>query len=138
MENYKYLKITILLLFVSIVYYLLYSKKTFIKECLVGMLFVTIFFTQLFWNEPIKTSFIHKIDALFAKIAIFSFIIYIMLFKLKNIYLIASFIILLSFVVTSFYFSNYYSTNNWCSNKHIISHGFLHFFCFIATFYSFV
>ena len=76
MENYKYLKITNLLLFISIVFYLLYSKKNFVETALASSLYVTIFFTQIFWSNPIKNSLVHKIDAIVAKMVIFSFIFY--------------------------------------------------------------
>ena len=71
MENYKYLKITNSLLFISIIFYFLYSKKNLIETSLVTSLYVTIFFTQIFWCNPIKNSLVHKIDAIVAKMVIF-------------------------------------------------------------------
>jgi len=138
MENYKYLKITNSLLFISIIFYFLYSKKNLIETSLVTSLYVTIFFTQIFWSNPIKNSLVHKIDAIVAKMVIFSFIFYTIFLKLITIYLIVSYWFVLIFIGISFYLSNYYSSQIWCCNKHIISHGCLHIFCFIATFYAFI
>ena len=131
LKNYNILCYTNLLLIISLVYFL-FNKHIFIEYILALFLIITIIFSQLFWNNPIKHSKIHKIDAIIAKIVIVSFIIYTLLYKFKYSYLI----ILLAFFI-SFYFSNYYSNQEWCSNKHIFYHGSLHIFCFIATFYTF-
>jgi hypothetical protein len=134
--NHKYLQYTNLLLIISI-FYFLYTKPTLkekhmIEYLLATFLIVTIAFSQLFWNNPIKHSKIHKIDAIIAKIVISSFILYTIIYKFKSSYL---FILLL--IGISFYFSNYYSNQEWCSSQHLFCHGCLHIFCFIATFYEF-
>jgi len=134
--NHKCLQCTNLLLIISI-FYFLYTKPTLkekhmIEYLLATFLIVTIAFSQLFWNNPIKHSKIHKIDAIIAKIVISSFILYTIIYKFKSSYL---FILLL--IGISFYFSNYYSNQEWCSSQHLFCHGCLHIFCFIATFYAF-
>jgi hypothetical protein len=134
--NHKYLQYTNLLLIISI-FYFLFSKpklneKHKIEYLLSLFLIITIIFSQLFWNNPIKQSKIHRIDAIIAKITIFSFILYTIIYKFKFTYLF----VLLAISI-SFYFSNYFSNQEWCSNKHLVCHGCLHIFCFIATFYAF-
>ena len=134
--NHKYLCYTNLLLIVSLFYFLFNIKeiknKPYVEYILASFLIVTIIFSQLFWSNPIQQSKIHKIDAIIAKIVIFSFILYTLLYKFK-----ISYLLVLLAVATSFYFSNYYSKEEWCSNKHLFCHGSLHIFCFIATFYAF-
>jgi len=135
-SNHKYLCYTNLLLIVSLFYFLFNieetKKKPYVEYILASFLILTIVFSQLFWNNPIKQSKIHKIDAIIAKIVIFSFILYTLFYKFKF-----SYLLVLLAIATSFYFSNYYSNQEWCSNKHLFCHGSLHIFCFIATFYAF-
>lgn len=134
--NHRFLRYTNLLLIISI-FYFLYTKpklreKHMIEYLLVCFLIITIVFSQLFWNNPIKQSKIHKIDAIIAKIVILSFILYTIIYKFK-----VSYLLVLLAIAISFYFSNYFSNQEWCSSQHLFCHGCLHIFCFIATFYAF-
>ena len=132
-ENYNFLLLTNLLLLYSIIYFFTNNKvHTLVEYILVSLLPFTIFFSQLFWINPIRHSVIHKIDAFIAKIVISSFIIYTLIYKYNF-----SYIILLHFILLSFYYSNYYSSKKWCCNNHLFFHGLLHIFCFIVTFYAF-
>ena len=134
--NYKYLCYTNLLLVLSVLYFL-FNLKSINKNSIIEIIFaisliITIILSQLFWRNPIKSSRIHKIDAINAKIVILTFILYTIIFKFK-----LSFLFILAAIFISSYFSNRYSKQEWCSNKHILCHGLLHIFCFIATFYTF-
>lgn len=132
-ENYNFLLLTNSLLLYSIIYFFTNNTvHTLIEYILVSLLPFTIFFSQLFWINPIRYSVIHKIDAFIAKIVISSFIIYTLIYKYNF-----SYIILLYFIFLSFYYSNYYSSKKWCCNNHLFFHRLLHIFCFIATFYAF-
>jgi len=136
-NNHKYLCYTNILLILSILFFMYKTTKetqpnqveTVLATSLVG----TIVFSQLFWNNPIKHSIIHKIDAIIAKIVITSFILYTLIYKYRFTYLLV-----LSAIAVSFYFSNHYSSQEWCSNKHLCCHASLHIFCFVATFYAFL
>ena len=75
-----------------------------IEYLLVCFLIITIVFSQLFWNNPIKLSKIHKIDAIIAKIVILSFILYTIIYKFK-----VSYLLVLLAIAISFYFSYYFS-----------------------------
>jgi hypothetical protein len=132
--NHKCLCYTNLLLSISFFYFVfnIHEETPFIEYVLASFLIITIIFSQLFWNNPIKKSFIHKIDAIIAKTVIITFIVYTLIYKFKF-----SFLLILLAIAISFYFSNYYSNKEWCCNKHIFYHGLLHIFCFIATFYTF-
>jgi Zn-dependent protease with chaperone function len=92
-RNHKYLCYTILLLIISIFYYLSNDKKLIINDLqsnieyvLALLLIVTIVFSQMFWNNPIKNSKIHKMDAIIAKIVMLSFAIYTIKYKFKIFY----------------------------------------------------
>ena len=136
-NNHKYLCYTNILLILSILFFIYKTTQetqpnqveTVLATSLVG----TIVFSQLFWNNPIKHSIIHKIDAIIAKIVIASFILYTLIYKYRFTYLLV-----LSAIAVSFYFSNHYSSQEWCSNKHLCCHASLHIFCFVATFYAFL
>jgi hypothetical protein len=133
--NHKYLCYTILLLIISILYFkfnLQEKKETPFFEYILALLLIIIIFSQIFWNNPIKNSIMHKIDAITAKIGILSFIFYTLIYKFKTSYLL----VLLGLCI-SFYFSNKYSTQEWCCDKHILCHGLLHIYCFIGSLYAF-
>lgn len=133
-KNHTYLCYTNLLLIISISYFLSQElkNKQWVEYVLASFLIITIILSQTFWNNPIKHSSIHKIDAIIAKIVILSFILYTLFYKFK-----ISYLLVLLGIAISAYFSNYYSLQEWCCDKHIICHGLLHIFCFIATFYAF-
>lgn len=136
-KNNKYLRYTNILLVLSILFFIYKTTQETqpnkIETVLATSLIGTIVFSQLFWNNTIKHSIIHKIDAIIAKIVISSFILYTIIYKYRFTYLLV-----LSAIAVSFYFSNYYSSQEWCSNKHLCCHASLHIFCFIATFYAFI
>lgn len=135
-DHHKYLCFTSSLLIIPILYFLFkiqyLNENSKIEFALALLLILTIIFSQLFWNNPIKDSFIHKMDAIIAKIAIISFTLYTFVYKFHFSYL---FILLV--ICISFYFSNKYSNKQWCCDEHLFYHGLLHIICFIGTFYAF-
>ena len=64
MTNHKYLCYTNLLLIVSFLYFLFniqeVKDKPLVEYLLASFLIITIIFSQLFWNNPIKQSKIQK------------------------------------------------------------------------------
>jgi len=136
-SNHKYLCCTSLLFGVSILYFFYMRKEKdarnlFGEQILATLLVPTILLSQLFWINPVKYSFVHKIDAIIAKIVIILFIFYTLLYKFKH-----SFLLVLFGIFGSFYFSNYFSTLEWCCDSHLLCHAFMHVLCFVATLYTF-
>ena len=129
---HTYLQYTNLLLILTILYFFQYSKKTFIEYILVLFLISVIITSQLFWNDPIKGSMMHQIDAIIAKLVIIILIVYTLIYKFR-----VSLLIFLVAVFVSFYFSNYYSNQEWCGDNHIFWHAMGHVSCFISTLYTF-
>jgi len=78
------------LLIISISYFLSQElkNKQLVEYVLASFLIITIILSQTFWNNPIKHSSIHKIDAIIAKIVILSFILYTLFYKFKISYLL--------------------------------------------------
>jgi hypothetical protein len=131
--NHKYLRYTNLLLILSILFFFLTSKQKSIAEYICALfLMIIIISSQLFWNNPIKGSRIHKIDAIIAKIVVITLVLYTLIYKFKFDFLIVLFAMCITFCL-----SHYYSSQEWCSNKHLVCHGLLHISCFIATLYTF-
>lgn len=130
------LRYTNLLLLIPFIILLNKKKTHFFEYLLLLLLLFVIISSQLFWNNPIKNSLIHKIDAIIAKIVLLLFIFYILYFKKnKNKYKIFLIIIL---IMICAYLSNLYSNKEWCSNLHIIFHGLFHIFCLIGILFIFI
>ena len=128
---------TNLLLVLSLLYFYCNSTKNWI-ECVLAVLLVAIILSsQIFWRNPIRGTSVHIIDAIIAKVCILSFIAYTIAFKLQYDDIAIVYGILLLGIVVSAGLSNYFSNKRWCSPSHIHSHAFLHYFCFIATFFAF-
>jgi hypothetical protein len=101
---------------------------------LAALLFATIGTSQWFWSNPVKGSPQHKIDGIIAKLTICGFIMYTILCKEPP---VIYYLWLFMFLTTAFA-SHYYSSQDWCSWKHIITHGSLHLICVCAAWYGFV
>ena len=128
---------TNLLLVFSLVYFYCNSTKNWI-ECVLAVLLVAIILSsQIFWRNPIRGTSVHTIDAIIAKVCISAFIAYTIAFKLQYDDIAIVYGILLLGIVVSAGLSGYFSNKRWCSPAHIHSHAFLHYFCFIATFFAF-
>ena len=133
-----YLCITNILLVISFIFFIINSNKN-VAECYLSIcLLLTILFSQLFWRNPKKHSMIHKIDAIIAKISIMSFILYTILYKKLNKYLLGSYLLIILGMFYTFYYSNKYSTLEWCCNNHLIYHGYLHVLVFAGSIYAFL
>jgi len=134
--NHHYLRYTIQLLFLTL-YYVIYKVSTkevpMVEYLLAFLLLLVMILSQLFWKNPIKGSFIHKLDALVAKGTISCFILYVIFYKFN-----ISFFIFLFALIISFCCSHYFAIKEWCCNKHLFCHGILHISCFFASFYAFI
>jgi hypothetical protein len=136
--NQEYLKITSSLFILSFIFFIFYSKKN-INEILLAFALIIIFLTsQLFWNNPIEGSIVHKIDGYAAKIIIIYFLIYTLFFKQLQKYILYSYIFFILFAFMFFYKSDNCSKIKWCSEDHLYNHCISHIFCFIASLYAFL
>ncbi len=131
---YQFLRLTNATLIISLLYFYFFTDKNVYEIILAMMLVTTIVMSQIFWSNPVKDSDIHLCDAIIAKLTIFLFVVYTFW---KHGFMLPYVIVLLCIVI-SFYHSHYYSSIEWCSSQHIKSHGLLHYFCFMATFFAFI
>jgi len=93
---------------------------------------------ELFWINPIKFGFFHKIDGIIVKISFLyhiNYLFFIKLFTLENkVKLYITFFIFFIFMQLS----NYYSLQLWVSQKHILFHVFTHFISSYAMTYTYI
>jgi hypothetical protein len=134
----QYLRITGVLILVSFLFFIVYSNKNVYEIMLSTCLLLTFLSTQMFWNDPIKGSLIHRFDSITSKATITSFIVYTVIKKITTIFLGFSYFIALFIMLYYFYLSNYYSMNLWCCDEHIYYHGLAHIFCFISSLFAFL
>ena len=129
---------TNLMLVISLIYFFFYSNKNYMETMLALTLVAVIITSQIFWRNPVRGSAIHKIDRIIAKICIFSFILYTIIYKFTTVEISVIYSILLLYIGLASWSSDRHSKMKWCSPDHIKSHAFLHYFCFMATFFAFL
>ena len=69
------------LFLIPLLIYFLSNNKNLEKNVLAIFLCLCLLFSQLFWYNPICNSFIHKIDAIIAKLNAFLIIVYTLFYK---------------------------------------------------------
>lgn len=82
------------------------------------ILLVVFVFSIAFWSDPVRFSHVHRMDAIVAKIAIITFILYVFTYTTKPKLLAISLSIMLMF----FYMSSVYSAQVWCGPEHLLMH----------------
>lgn len=87
------------------------------------LLCITALTSILFWSNPVKNSRLHRVDAVFSKLAIGSFIMYKLLVNTKN---QAAFFATTTAMLVCFYISNRESTKEWGADTHIFAHIMAH------------
>jgi hypothetical protein len=133
-----YLCISSSLFSIPLIIYFLKNDKNLVKNILATFLFLSLLFSQLFWYNPICHSFIHKMDAIIAKLTAFLMITYTLFYiNLPNVVL---FLYLLLGVLTicAFYKSHFYSSKEWCCIEHLFNHSLIHIAAFFGTMYVFI
>ena len=131
MVYHKELTATSCLFFVPL--YVLHINDIYIPFPLQDLIFLQGYVSIMFWWNPVKGNFIHKVDKVLARISISSVIAYKMYTNPCPIF-VANVIIMLLF----FKISNIYSRQIWCSQSHIICHGFAHLYAHSAIFLAFL
>jgi hypothetical protein len=136
--NPQLLCLTSSLLVISFLFFLYFSDKNIYEIILAGLLIITIIISQLFWNNPVKYSTIHKIDGIVAKMSLVLFIGYIAIYKKMDTIFFYLSLIMINWTIFYFLLSDFYSRKQWCCNNHILYHGMSHIFCVVASIFAFV
>ena len=134
----QYLCITSGLFIIPLIIYFFSNHKILEKNILAFVLCICFILSQLFWYNPVRDSFIHKMDARVAKLNAFLFISYTLFYK--KLYGFVLFLYLLLGVLTTyaFYRSNYYSCKEWCCDEHLFNHGLIHIAAFFSILFAFI
>jgi O-antigen ligase len=133
-----YLCFTSGLFSIVLIIYFLINHKILEKNILALFLFLCLIFSQLFWYNPIKNSFIHKIDVIIAKINVFLFLIYTLFYKKLSIIVLFLYLLLSVLSGYAFYRGYFYSTKEWCCDEHLFNHSLLHIGAFFGAMYVFI
>ena len=102
-----------------------------------GLVFVNFLLSVAFWMNPVKLSWTHWVDAVFAKISILAFTIYIMFIKPIESRRKIAYTIAISYVAIMAFFSNVYSKEEWVCRDHVMSHFAFHVFASMGTLFAF-
>jgi hypothetical protein len=114
------------------------TKLNYFELSLTSLLVINVILSILFWSEPIKGSSVHYYDAIFARISLVLFSLYIWFVKKTTTMIRATYTLVLSASLLFIYFSNVFSQKKWCSSNHIICHFMFHVFISIGTIFAFV
>jgi len=142
-NNYHFLCLTTLFFLLPLVAFLLKKLGVFnitnflpvyvsefitIEYLLVGLIFINIIMSLLFWSNPVDGSIIHIFDGFFAKVSLITFVFYTLFYKQLSTYAIIVYLGILFLSLLFAGLSHYYSSQEWCCNLHVIFHGCMHFF----------
>lgn len=108
----------------------------FEKGC-VGLTITAILCNQLFWHNPVRYNFYHKIDGIVAKITFFYFLGYTHYKQTLSINQFFEYYFIIFMMGLTFYISNYYSSRNWCSYNHLYIHMVFHLFSSFGMVYAY-
>lgn len=114
-----------------------YKQQNDWERLLALLVIANFILSVLFWMNPVKRSLTHRIDAIFAKVSLFAFTIYIMFMKPIAARRKIAYIIALSFVAIMAFFSDIFSRQNWLCREHVMSHFAFHIFASTGTLFAF-
>jgi hypothetical protein len=137
--NHFILVISSLFLLTSLLFINFIPTKLNSFEILLSiLLIVNVLFSILFWSHPINGCCIHYYDAIFARISLLLFSIYILFVKNTTIKIRILYTLVLSISLFFIYLSNTFSKEKWCSINHILCHFLFHIFISIGTIFAFI
>ena len=116
----------------------IYERQNEWENNLIGLVYINCILSVMFWMNPVKQSWIHRIDAVFAKISLLMFTTYIMFIKSVGSRRKFAYTIALSYVAIMAFFSNVYSRLEWVCRDHVMSHFAFHVFATMGTLFAFV
>lgn len=113
-------------------------KLNTFEVLLTCLLVINVVLSILFWSEPIKGSSIHFYDAIFARISLVLFSLYIWFVKNTTTIIRGIYTLILTASLFFVYLSYVFSKKKWCSSNHIICHFMFHIFISIGTIFAFI
>jgi hypothetical protein len=123
---------------IVLIIYFFTNDKILEKNILATFLFLCFILSQLFWYNPIKNSFIHKLDAIIAKINVFLFLTYTLFYIKLSTNVLLLYLLLAILCLYAFYRSHFFSNKEWCCNEHLFNHSLIHIGSFFGALYVFI
>lgn len=114
---------------IPVIYFLVQLRFSNIMEIvLASLLLLNLSFSIAFWCDAINGGTMHIIDAIFGRISVLLFSVYIFFIKVCPLHVKMTFYNMFVSTFILFYFSSYYSAMDWISNYHVICHFAFHIF----------
>lgn len=126
------------LFLIVLIIYFFSNDKILEKNILAAFLFLCFILSQLFWYNPIRNSFIHKLDKIIAKINVFLFLTYTLFYIKLSTNVLLLYLLLAILSLYAFYRSHFFSSKEWCCNDHLFNHSLIHISAFFASTYVFI
>jgi len=136
--NPQYLCVTSLLMLLPVLFFANKRKKSVKESILACLLLINASLSFAFWLNPVKNGIIHYYDAIFVRISITLFTIYVLFIKEIAIQWKALYLLIFSTVLYLFYKSDTHSSKEWCSKDHIFCHIFFHIFIICGAMIPFI
>lgn len=139
MNNHHVLLITSLIMIAPLIYIIFFIEEPDEYMIFLALLLVlNSILSILFWINPKRYSFVHKLDGFFAKLSTLLLIIYVLFIKTLPLYYKAVFLTFVGAFIYSFYKSNEYSSEKWCCDGHIFYHSLTHVFGLSGLSFAFI
>jgi hypothetical protein len=134
----QYLCITSLLMLLPVLFFANKSKKSTEESVLACLLLINASLSFAFWLNPVKNGTIHYYDAIFTRISMILFSVYILFIKDINFEWKFAYFLMFSIALYLFRKSDKYSSKEWCSKEHIFSHILFHIFIICGAMFPFI
>jgi len=136
-SNSVYLVLSSMILLLPIFLYVMKNKKNNYENALASLLLINVFFSALFWMDPVPWTAIHFFDGVFGKVSSIAFTIYVLFLKQLEVEMKLLFLLCIFLAAIAFYYSNEFSREAWCSKNHIACHLLFHLLIIAGCIFAF-
>jgi hypothetical protein len=139
MNNHKILVFSSSFFIAPFLYLYFFVENPNLYETVLSIMLIgNLFFSVLFWNNPVKFSLLHTLDKYFVRLSVIAGIIYISLIKDIEYYYKYIFYIFFFIFTGLAKLSTIESDKVWCSDMHIVYHFLLHIFGISGSYIAFI
>jgi hypothetical protein len=139
MNNHKILVFSSSFFIAPFLYLYLFIQNPNPYEIVLSILLLcNLFFSVLFWNNPVKFSLLHTLDKYFVRLSVIAGFVYISLIKDIEYYNKYMFYVLYFLFMVLAKLSTIESDKVWCSDMHIFYHFLLHTIGISGSYIAFI